>query len=165
MWLKGVMWEKPIYRSPDSSEAEMGESSQDGLGEPTAWDPRFCVFVCMIHVVYGCSWTMSAAMIVVVFTIAFPRPLCLLCTACFAFSQVIPCTGTRKQIAGFLNLLVVCCTECCRDSSTLRFLFGAQKVLISAPCNLSQEVTLLSTSIALAVLRGSIVFVVPCRHE
>lgn len=41
VWLKGVMWKKPISRSPDSSEAEMGESSQDGLGEPTAWGLRF----------------------------------------------------------------------------------------------------------------------------
>lgn len=108
---------------------------------------------------------MNAAMIVVVFPIAFPRPLCLLCTACFAFSQVSSCTRTRKQIAGFLSLLVVCCTEYCRDSSMLRFLFGPQKVLISASCNLFQDVTLLSISIALAVPRGSGVFVLLCRHE
>lgn len=32
-------------------------------------------------------------------------------------------------------------------------------------CFLSQDVTWLSMSVALAVLRGSHVFVVPCRHE
>lgn len=50
VWLKGVMWEKPINRSPDSSEAEIGESSQGGLGEPTAWDLRF---TCL------CVWSMG----------------------------------------------------------------------------------------------------------
>lgn len=140
VWLKEVIWEKPIYRSSDSSEADMGESSQDELGEPTAWDLRVPVFVCVVHAVCRCSWTTNAAVIVVVFTIAFPRLLRLLCTTyCFAFSQVIPCTRTKKQIAGFLNLLVLCCTECCRDSSTLRFLFEPQKVLISVSCNLLQD--------------------------
>lgn len=51
VWLKGMMWEKPIYRSPDSSEAEMGEGSQDRLVESTGWDLRLCMFVCMVCVV------------------------------------------------------------------------------------------------------------------
>lgn len=114
----------------------MEGSSQDGLVEPTAWDLRLHMFVCILHVVCRCSWTTSAAMMVVVCTIAFPRLLCLLCTMyCSAFSLVIPCTGTKKQTASFLNLLVVCCIESCRDSSTLRFLFGPQKVLIHVTCH------------------------------
>lgn len=28
VWLKGVTWEKPIYRSPDSSEAEMERAAK-----------------------------------------------------------------------------------------------------------------------------------------
>lgn len=28
VWLKGLMWEKPIYRSPDSSEAEMERAAR-----------------------------------------------------------------------------------------------------------------------------------------
>lgn len=42
---------KAIYRSPDSSEAEMGEGSQDRLVESTGWDLRLCMFVCMVCVV------------------------------------------------------------------------------------------------------------------
>lgn len=106
---------------------------------------------------------MDAAVILVVFTIAFPGPSCLLCTTCyFAFSQVVPCTRIGNQLASFQNLFAVCCTECCNwrqqhaeisvwtmESSYFCFFVSTNS------CNLLQDVALLSISVAPAVLGGS----------
>lgn len=116
---------------------------------------------------------MDAATILVVFTIAFSGPSALLCTThCLAFSQVLPCTRIRKQLAGSQNSFAVCCTECCSrrrwhteisvwamESSYFCFFLSANSY------NLLQDVALLSISLAPSVLRGSDVFVVPCRYE
>lgn len=69
------------------------------------------------------------------------------------------------------HLLYVVQSAVVGGGGILRFLFGPWKVLISAfflsanSYNLLQDVALLSISLAPSVLRGSDVFVVPCRYE